>query len=293
MDEIKIVISREAVHNLHLKKYTVEVDGKAVGVLENGGNLVIPISEGTHVVSFFARKKCERTVTIQTNGSTPIYEIRTKINKVNGKFEVYTSADWFSSLDNGQNKKSKHSALESVLIAIAVVIFSMFVIISIASSDSDDKVSVSVASQSDSNSENTKDASQNDNNGNDDVIIYYDDNYTVTFTELEDMGLDDLGVSMYTMTLMVENNSDQNIAATLHDSYVNNTQVTFLGGSSGLSLDGVEHGKKAYLVYSFGAANLNLSSIEDIKTVEFSIHFNNAEDFSTILETDKIVLELS
>ena len=124
------------------------------------------------------------------------------------------------------------------------------------------------------------------NNAEKGKLLYSDDNFKITFVNLVDMKS---GITMYNMNLKLENNSDKKVLITLDDAYMNDSKITFLGGNA--DFDGTAPGKKSVCAFTFGYANTGISSIEDIKKMEFKITLRNSDNFSDVLlSTDRVTL---
>ena len=77
----------------------------------------------------------------------------------------------------------------------------------------------------------------------------------VSFVELDDP---DVGITMLTLSLKLENNSGETVNVILTDAYINDIKIQFLGGLE------LETGKNGLGVYSFGYGGIGISGKEDI-----------------------------
>lgn len=101
----------------------------------------------------------------------------------------------------------------------------------------------------------------------------------VSFIALDDP---EVGITMLTLDLKIENNSGETVNVILTDGYINDTKIQFLGALE------LETGKNGRGVYSFGYGGLGISGKEDIKKIEFKLQiYGETFDFKT---SNKITL---
>lgn len=178
----------------------------------------------------------------------------------------------------GEKKKNKK---KGCLASFCVIVVLFIVLIAVASqSDSNDTSSESSSEDESStvNSEESKD---------DERILYEDDNFKISYIDITDPNS---GLTMYIMNLKLENKSENSVFISLEETYINDTQVQFLGGN--LSFDGTLPGKKSICSFSFGYDKLGIKSIEDIKNIEFTIKLTDTDFSEVYLETDTIKIAL-
>lgn len=276
MGQAKIIVSRASSMIGCLAKHKLELDGIIVGELKNGETLEIPIGVGNHTLKFIALGKCEKSININIAEETNTIHINIKYSKSSGKLEIHT--------DDIQNISGSNSEIASMQrkntiptgAAIAIVIVIVVAMISI----------ISVISNTSNSGQNINEVSQDENLQTGEKIIYSGDNAKITY-----LGIDEpkTGLTLFTMSLKLENHFDKNAFITLSDSYINDTAVQFLGGN--LTYEGVKPNKNAVCVFTFGYNNLGISKVEDINKVEFKIKLTNPDNFSEVLlETETITL---
>lgn len=165
------------------------------------------------------------------------------------------------------------------------VVFAIFIILGVILANSDDTSTknndITQATQSEESNEKSKENAEEKADPN---VLYSDDNYKITYKKLKEIP----GITMATLQLKLENNSDKNAFITLSDSYVNDTAITFLGGNSGF--DGILPGKSSICTFVFGYDGI-LESVDDIEKLEFKIQIADPDNMSTkLLQTDTITI---
>ncbi len=276
MGQVKIIISREAAIVGSLTKRKIELDGFVVGVLKNGQTIEITASDGNHILKFFALGKCEKTININIAEGTQTIHINIKYNKLSGKLELQTDDTQNISTNNANVNQKQNRKGFSVVAAIAIVIVVFVSVISF----------VYIMSDTSTIENNSPKTSHEQILYNGEKEIYKDEKIKITYLGLSDPKS---GLTLFNMSLKLENNFNKNVFTTLTDSYINDTAVQFLGGN--LSFEGIKPNKKGVCVFTFGYDKMGISKIEDINKIEFKIKLVNPDDFSEIiLETDTITL---
>ncbi len=175
-----------------------------------------------------------------------------------------------------KNKSKAKKALSAILSVVAVVVVFSIVNSIITGSDSDIP-----------SSKDTSGSQQTEEVKDDERVLYEDDNFKISYIDITDPNS---GLTMYIMNLKLENKSEKSVLISLEETYINDTQVQFLGGN--LSFDGTLPGKKSICSFSFGYDKLGIKSIEDIKNIEFKIELTDTDFSEVYLETDTIKIAL-
>ena len=117
-----------------------------------------------------------------------------------------------------------------------------------------------------------------------DRIIYENADVRITYVDIKYLE----GLYCY-FSLKVENFSDKNMFLRVTESYLNDTSVI----SSSGQLEDIKPGKNAYITFTMLGSQNFISSINDIKNIEFKITIYSDGMFGSniILETDIIKLD--
>ncbi len=171
-------------------------------------------------------------------------------------------------------KKRKFLAICFVLSLTAATVFSGCG----SSSGSGSSKDISTVSGSDGNTENSKEAVTVA-----EQVLYDANNVKITATGLSE---DDswFGTSL---TLLIENNSDQSLTIQARDANVNGYMV-----NTSMSAN-VAAGMKANDSLIFETSGLEECGIEQIATMEFSFTMLNGDTFETVFESDPITVNTS
>lgn len=81
MDEKKIIILREKSFYGCGITFNVELDGSPVGLLKNGEDISISVSEGPHTISFFKGKKLDANFSIMVSADDEALDIPVKLDR--------------------------------------------------------------------------------------------------------------------------------------------------------------------------------------------------------------------
>ncbi len=171
-------------------------------------------------------------------------------------------------------KKRKFLAICFVLSLTAATVFSGCG----SSSGSDSSKDISTVSGSDGNTEDSKEAVTVA-----EQVLYDANNVKITATGLSE---DDswFGTSL---TLLIENNSDQSLTIQARDANVNGYMV-----NTSMSAN-VAAGMKANDSLIFETSGLEECGIEQIATMEFSFTMLNSDTFETVFDSDMITVNTS
>ena len=125
MDNCKIIIARKNSFWGCALKYRTELDGIFSGVLKNGSILIIPITPGQHILSFFIRGKTVKSIPID------VKENQNEINlfvKIDGRQNIIIERNDFSSplhsfhdRENIPDKNLKSPVVLATVVTIALV----------------------------------------------------------------------------------------------------------------------------------------------------------------------------
>lgn len=287
METSKIIVSRASSFLSCLKTYKLELDGIFIGELKNGARVEIPVSIGNHTLRFIASGKCEEAVSISIYENTGIVHIDASISKVDGKIELQSSD--VQGINIGKIASRKRKVAPLVFVIVAAVFAFLFLFAPSKSNKTSDK-------ESDNANANVQtdeidgvvdgDNKTDGENVQEDNVIYADDSFKITYLEMSDPPT---GMTVFYMSLKLENDSDKSVFITLDDGYVNDTAVLFFGGN--VDFDGTLPGKKSICTFGFGYDKMGISKLEDIEKIEFKIKLSNPDNISEkILETDTITI---
>ena len=117
------------------------------------------------------------------------------------------------------------------------------------------------------------------------IELYEDENVKVSFIEIFEMP--ELPGNCY-LRLKIENKSDKTVTAYLTDTYVNDT-AQMMGTGVPIVL---APGKTSLQPYFFGYGNLGISSLNEIKKIEFKVWLMG-ENSETVFKTENLVVEFN
>lgn len=178
---------------------------------------------------------------------------------------------------------------KTILFALVCVLLFMFTACGITDSASDDKLPVQDAVTSDEpeqaepvTEEEPPEKEESAQATIQEQVIYDENDIKITAKALK---YDEwFGPSV---TVLVENNSQQNITVQTRNSSINGLMIETL-----FSCD-IAAGKKANDSITFYDSELELSGITTIKDIEFSLYIFDSDDWDDIAESDTIVLTTS
>lgn len=115
------------------------------------------------------------------------------------------------------------------------------------------------------------------------TILIDDDYITVTYLDTYEEAFIE---GAFYLKLSIENKSDQEIMVALTDAAVNDVSIFVI---TGLPVT-AQSGEKAIGSYIFTYKQLDIASLDEIKTIEFKVCVFNNETMETLEETDRISL---
>lgn len=116
-------------------------------------------------------------------------------------------------------------------------------------------------------------------------VFYEDDILKATFVDVIEQ---EIAPGNAYIRVVFENKSDNDITVFPSESSVNDTMVQYFSGTFAT----VRAGKKLNYVWFFPLESVNISSVDEIKKLEFSLEIDD-ENMSQLAKTDTITIEVN
>ncbi len=131
MGEHQIIITRQSSFYGCALKHSVELDGFSVGVLKNGGTLILNAQPGNHTISFLSRGKIEKTITILISPEDNTAEILVRLNgrqKLEITRENYVPTNRACPAPEDYPKKKKGHPVAAIICVLFIVFIIVYLI---------------------------------------------------------------------------------------------------------------------------------------------------------------------